>query len=266
MEENDPLLKEIPQNQPINDSESEIKGVCRICLEDDVRSNLEEPCSCKGTTQFAHHACLQRWINERDQIGQDALICEICKQRYTGQYTIPPPRPPPRNNNNDRVVVLLIDPETGIPRPIVTNSDALGEDDYEEYQERMRPATACCVTFILFMFCSLLLTHLFNLPQNPPPGEVPELTHDDAEFEDVSATLLLLWLMMRLIVIVAPVYTLNQFLMGRYHRAMMNRRGGAADAGQEMQIVVHSVPEVGSSGSQATSTSRNNGQPSSSSS
>mmetsp|Transcript_21638 Transcript_21638/g.38567 ORF Transcript_21638/g.38567 Transcript_21638/m.38567 type:complete len:111 (+) Transcript_21638:250-582(+) len=35
---------------------------CRICMVPDEVRNLVEPCSCKGSAQYAHHTCVQKWI------------------------------------------------------------------------------------------------------------------------------------------------------------------------------------------------------------
>lgn len=34
-------------------------GLCRICLEEDSLSNLEQPCACAGTQKYTHHECIQ---------------------------------------------------------------------------------------------------------------------------------------------------------------------------------------------------------------
>jgi hypothetical protein len=47
----------------------------------------------------------------------------------------------------------------------------------------------------------------------------------DAQFQDISATLLLLWLMMRLLVLVAPMYALRRLLTNVRER----RRRGASE-------------------------------------
>lgn len=40
---------------------SEGEFICRICLDDDTRANLIAPCSCRGSQQWVHRACLDRW-------------------------------------------------------------------------------------------------------------------------------------------------------------------------------------------------------------
>ena len=39
----------------------ENNGMCRICLEDDLVSNLISPCRCSGTSKYVHKSCLDQW-------------------------------------------------------------------------------------------------------------------------------------------------------------------------------------------------------------
>ncbi|KAL0343404.1 UNVERIFIED_CONTAM: hypothetical protein Sangu_1227800 [Sesamum angustifolium] len=48
---------------------------CRICHDEDEDSNMEVPCSCRGSLKYAHRKCVQRWCNEKGD-----TICEICNQ------------------------------------------------------------------------------------------------------------------------------------------------------------------------------------------
>eukprot|EP00850_Spirogloea_muscicola_P008141 SM000042S15408 [mRNA] locus=s42:758304:760600:- [translate_table: standard] len=59
---------------------------CRICQEEDQTGNLETPCACRGSLQYAHRKCVQRWCSEKGN-----LTCEICHKPYQPGYTAPPP-------------------------------------------------------------------------------------------------------------------------------------------------------------------------------
>ncbi|XP_028797309.1 uncharacterized protein LOC114752776 [Neltuma alba] len=59
---------------------------CRICHDEDEDSNMEPPCSCRGSLKYAHRKCVQRWCNEKGD-----TICEICQQQFKPGYTAPPP-------------------------------------------------------------------------------------------------------------------------------------------------------------------------------
>lgn len=54
---------------------------CRICLEDDLETNMITPCLCSGTNKYVHHDCLKKFIilssnqNYKNQ-------CYICKYEY----------------------------------------------------------------------------------------------------------------------------------------------------------------------------------------
>jgi len=67
-------------------AEEEELAECRICSEDDVLANLESPCKCDGTVKWAHHKCIQTWINEKGD-----KQCEICNSEFKGEYTVPEP-------------------------------------------------------------------------------------------------------------------------------------------------------------------------------
>eukprot|EP00775_Hariotina_reticulata_P007666 gene7666-7869_t len=73
----------------LSSSKQELSGQCRICLEEDTLGNLESPCGCTGTQQYAHKDCIQKWVNEKHNNQ-----CEICQKQYEGSYTVPPPPPP----------------------------------------------------------------------------------------------------------------------------------------------------------------------------
>ncbi|XP_073149862.1 uncharacterized protein [Henckelia pumila] len=59
---------------------------CRICHDEDDNSNMDTPCSCRGSLKYAHRTCVQRWCNEKGD-----TICEICHQQFRPDYTAPPP-------------------------------------------------------------------------------------------------------------------------------------------------------------------------------
>lgn len=48
---------------------------CRICLEEDKKKNLVSPCSCKGTSKYAHSECLMQWFLHQPTKG---LFCSLC--------------------------------------------------------------------------------------------------------------------------------------------------------------------------------------------
>ncbi|XVF37581.1 hypothetical protein REPUB_Repub20aG0021700 [Reevesia pubescens] len=62
---------------------------CRICQEEDDLVSLEAPCACNGTLKFAHRKCIQRWCNKKGDI-----TCEICKQEFSPNYSLPPTSSP----------------------------------------------------------------------------------------------------------------------------------------------------------------------------
>ena len=213
--------------------------------------------------QRVHHACLQRWIDERDlprnSTGQ-ALVCEICKTPYKSGYRAPPPRPEPSRmpRRIERVMVgqdlyvIVVDPQTGMATVRPTGG---GLHDYEDSDEddprrlNMSPMSACIFSFFLFVMSSLLLSHLFTALPGPSvePGSIPSPMDDeqaDEQFQDLSMTLLLLWLMLRLLVLVAPVYTISRiFERARLARLRANSSAGESENdGVELRAVVVEAP------------------------
>ncbi|XP_073154004.1 uncharacterized protein [Henckelia pumila] len=61
-------------------------GECRICHDEDDGSNMDTPCSCRGSLKYVHRTCVQRWCNEKGD-----TICEICHQQFKPDYTASPP-------------------------------------------------------------------------------------------------------------------------------------------------------------------------------
>lgn len=54
---------------------------CRICLEDDVISNLIYPCKCSGTSKYIHKSCLDQWRTLSD--NREAYYkCFECHYKY----------------------------------------------------------------------------------------------------------------------------------------------------------------------------------------
>jgi phosphohistidine phosphatase SixA len=59
-----------------------VTKVCRICTmseEEMPESKLIRPCNCKGTQEFVHIECLNRWRATSDHASE---TCSVCKYRY----------------------------------------------------------------------------------------------------------------------------------------------------------------------------------------
>ncbi|KAF0916820.1 hypothetical protein E2562_014580 [Oryza meyeriana var. granulata] len=74
----------VPEDVQDGKPKSGVMVECRICQEEGDESYMETPCSCKGSLKYAHHACIQRWCNEKGD-----TICEICLQQFAPNYTAP---------------------------------------------------------------------------------------------------------------------------------------------------------------------------------
>lgn len=72
------------QEDIVNDLQTDgvYTRVCRICTlteEETPGKELIRPCSCKGTQEFVHVECLNRWRATSESASE---ICSVCKYRY----------------------------------------------------------------------------------------------------------------------------------------------------------------------------------------
>ncbi|EDV22703.1 uncharacterized protein TRIADDRAFT_58535 [Trichoplax adhaerens] len=67
-----------------------IKRTCWICFgdeDDDLEAEWTHPCNCKGTSAWVHQACLQRWIDEKQNgVADFAVSCPQCGIEYIIAY------------------------------------------------------------------------------------------------------------------------------------------------------------------------------------
>lgn len=54
---------------------------CRICLEEDILSNLISPCFCRGSNKFVHKQCLDQW-RAVSGFDNNSSKCPTCKFEY----------------------------------------------------------------------------------------------------------------------------------------------------------------------------------------
>jgi len=55
--------------------------LCRICLSDELQSDLVSPCECKGTIAYVHEVCLNKWRTmHHATVRQD--VCQLCMTLY----------------------------------------------------------------------------------------------------------------------------------------------------------------------------------------
>lgn len=62
---------------------AEAVDVCRLCLAGKEDGEFLAPCSCSGTHQYVHRACLSSWLDALAARGGDTTRCELCRQPYT---------------------------------------------------------------------------------------------------------------------------------------------------------------------------------------
>ena len=65
-----------------NSLNTSLNGVmCRICLDEDLESNMIYPCKCKGTAKYVHKHCLNEWRTTSSNILNFSR-CEMCHYEY----------------------------------------------------------------------------------------------------------------------------------------------------------------------------------------
>ncbi|CAH1102836.1 unnamed protein product [Psylliodes chrysocephalus] len=56
--------------------------VCRICHTNTISECLISPCNCRGTMEYVHLSCLERWLNQSSRSH-----CELCMFKYKAIQT-----------------------------------------------------------------------------------------------------------------------------------------------------------------------------------
>ena len=61
--------------------------VCFASEDDDYSAQWSSPCKCRGTAKWVHKACLQRWIDEKQQGNSSVEVaCPQCNSTYIILY------------------------------------------------------------------------------------------------------------------------------------------------------------------------------------
>ncbi|XWS35335.1 hypothetical protein CRYUN_Cryun21dG0117200 [Craigia yunnanensis] len=136
---------------------------CRICQEEDDLLSLEVPCACNGTLKFAHRKCIQRWCNKKGDI-----TCEICKQVFSPNYSLPPTRSSP-----DVLAIDIrqawgphIDLRDSHLLVLTASQSQLLQSEYEDYVAANSGSLACLRTVALILLIILLLRQALMLTRD----------------------------------------------------------------------------------------------------
>ncbi|XAR55998.1 Ubiquitin--protein ligase [Bertholletia excelsa] len=135
---------------------------CRICQEEDTVKNLDIPCACSGSLQYAHRKCVQHWCNEKGD-----TTCEICHKPYQPGYTAPPhPHPQETAINIGGGWTISSSPvDLNDPRLLVmteTERDFL-EAEYDDYASTNASGAAFCRSAALILMALFLLRHALTV-------------------------------------------------------------------------------------------------------
>ncbi|WOL10281.1 hypothetical protein Cni_G19036 [Canna indica] len=130
--------------------------LCRICHEEEEESStdMESPCACSGTIEFAHRECIQRWCDEKG-----STVCEICLQAFEPGYTAPEKKP-----LVDVVVVTISSESSGVnydpENPGFINlSDDASASNYPECSAGSLRSVSCCRSVAITFTVMLLIRH-----------------------------------------------------------------------------------------------------------
>ncbi|OIW16941.1 hypothetical protein TanjilG_08524 [Lupinus angustifolius] len=156
---------------------------CRICQEEDSISNLESPCTCRGSLKYAHRKCVQHWCNEKGDI-----TCEICHKPYQPGYTAPPPCPRPEETTIDigggwRISGTPLDFHDPRLLAIAEAERQFLEAEYDGYAASNASGAAFFRSAALILMALLLLRHALFV------------TDADADAEDDPSTFFSLFLL-----------------------------------------------------------------------
>ncbi|KAG2429627.1 hypothetical protein HXX76_010858 [Chlamydomonas incerta] len=236
-------------SQKGKDAES---GQCRICLEEDALRNLEVPCACAGTSKYAHHDCIQRWINEKGNLN-----CEICDQTYRGTYTVPPPgtagQDVEHGNMFSPLFAIRLDHDPRLEGGAHDRAPLDFLDETDHYYQR-NPLASWCFTFVIFIMFLVVLHHTMIVADgmdassmaggsggsgsdmgpggsSSVPGGPGSESSAEADDYATSLSLFLFWIGTKAFLIGIPLYTVMRIAARQARREQYEAmlRSGAFD-------------------------------------
>ena len=83
--ENTENTEDTKDTKDTEDTRQSTTRSCRICFDDENPDTFVEPCHCKGSMQFVHIKCLEKWIST-----SGIKICTICKYKYQRKVNYTP--------------------------------------------------------------------------------------------------------------------------------------------------------------------------------
>eukprot|EP00193_Tetraselmis_chui_P010309 CAMPEP_0177789700 /NCGR_PEP_ID=MMETSP0491_2-20121128/22916_1 /TAXON_ID=63592 /ORGANISM="Tetraselmis chuii, Strain PLY429" /LENGTH=325 /DNA_ID=CAMNT_0019311635 /DNA_START=65 /DNA_END=1042 /DNA_ORIENTATION=- len=244
---------------------------CRICSEDDVAGNLECPCKCAGTVKWAHHECVQKWINEKGN-----KLCEICNSEFQGDFSVPEPAQL-RDLSLDALSALpflgpfrqryMVRTAGGFSDvPIISLGDEMGNADMSNVSSQ-RVGGAYCLTLGLLMLGTVLL-HRSSLaleengPHNgtsssvqlPSPSvgavhQYPHPRHETAwhashrsspQEANLDIGVLMFWFLIRIFLVILPLLVVMRVFMTvreARHREEVAREAASSTRVSQLDVV-----------------------------
>ncbi|KAK8526279.1 hypothetical protein V6N13_017330 [Hibiscus sabdariffa] len=214
--------KKVFDSSPKVDLSSPRKIVeCRICQDEDEDSNMETPCSCCGSLEYAHRRCVQRWCNEKGN-----TTCEICHQQFKPGYTAPPPVFQIRRfPTNLRANWEISRRELNNSRFIAVVST---DHHYDEYSVSTTRSSICYRTVAIVFMLLLILRHTLPI--------MVAGTND-------NTFLLFMLLLLPTVGIILPIYVMVKAMTAIRHRRQQQESPNSLFARSDEEIE-HSIMQT----------------------
>ena len=167
---NDPLYNIDDVDEAV-DSDSDSNGVqCRICLAEDLETNMITPCQCSGTSKWVHRSCLNQWRGDEPK-RRRFTECSECKFKYRLQRLPPPGETKRKIHCYLSVAIDVLIPILVLLIVILIIGSVMAWYDPEKYvaEDLYRPLGNCSgfiahgITAISFVACWSILTLAMTL-------------------------------------------------------------------------------------------------------
>ncbi|KAK8605420.1 hypothetical protein V6N13_102201 [Hibiscus sabdariffa] len=232
--------KKVFDSSPKVDLSSPRKIVeCRICQDEDEDSNMETPCSCCGSLEYAHRRCVQRWCNEKgnttceichqfisDMLYRTYLIRSSAFQQFKPGYTAPPPL------LQIRRFPMNLRANWEISRRELNNSRFIAvvstDRHYDEYSVSTTRSSICYRTVAIVFMLLLILRHTLPI--------MVAGTND-------NTFLLFMLLLLPTVGIILPIYVMVKAMTAIRHRRQQQESPNSLFARSDEEIE-HSIMQT----------------------
>ncbi|KAG7032554.1 hypothetical protein SDJN02_06603, partial [Cucurbita argyrosperma subsp. argyrosperma] len=123
---------------------------CRICQDEDEDSNMETPCSCRGSLKYAHRRCIQKWCNEKGYTAPPSLFeMRRIPMNFRGNWEMS------RRDSDSPTYITM-----------VSSNRNVADSDYDEIAASAASSVLCCHSIAITFMVLLVLRHTLPLMFN----------------------------------------------------------------------------------------------------